>query len=75
MDVSLNELQELAMDREAWRAAIHGIAKSPTQPSDWAELNPNVHCSTIYDSQNMEATKISIDGWIKKMYYIYTMEY
>ena len=34
MDVSLSELQEVAMDREAWRAAIHGIAKSPTQPSD-----------------------------------------
>ena len=39
MDVSLGELQELVMDREAWRAAAHGVTKGRTRLSDWTELN------------------------------------
>jgi len=47
MDVGLGELRVLVMDREAWRAAIHGVTKSQTWLSDWTELNWTEHESAV----------------------------
>ena len=63
MDVSLSELREMVMNREAWRAAIHGVAKSRTRLSDWT-MNVKEEGEKVDLKLNIQKTKIMASGSI-----------
>ena len=69
MDVNLSELREMVMDREAWHAAIHGVAKSQTQ-LNWTELKAKASCS----SKDTSEIKISRHKQGENIWQIYLIK-
>ena len=70
MDMGLGGLRELVMDREAWCAAVHGVAKSWTRLSDWTELNSksvlNILFSFLSNQLSKNCNKITLGIYIEK---------
>ena len=73
MDMSLSKLQELVMDREVWRVAVHGVTKSQTQLSNWTEPTPRtLQQPTAYSCSHILLTLYlkNLGAFLKKLLFI-----
>ena len=75
MDMSLSELREMVMDREAWRAPIHGVAKSQTRLSNWSDLRQQIKKQKHYSADKVMFPSSQSYGFASSHVWMWELDY